>query len=97
MTALHSESFGSALAKLGRYKKLVCPELLSIETNKKGEARLEFRWLLAQSRVPMFLAGSAHAGQGEVAGFRQGAASAEAGISGAGNGARSRASFAPGW
>jgi hypothetical protein len=96
MTALHSESFGSALAKLGRYKKLVCPELLSIEI-KKSEARLEFRWLLAQSRVPMFLAGSAHAGQGEVAGFRQGAASAEAGISGAANGARSRASFAPGW
>jgi hypothetical protein len=60
MTALHSETFGAALAKLGRYKKLVCPELLSIET-KMGEARLEFRWLLAESRVPMFLADSAFA------------------------------------
>jgi len=52
--AMHSATFGEALAKLSRYKKLVCPEVLSVET-RGAEARVQFQWLLAEVQVPAFL------------------------------------------
>jgi len=60
MAALHSATFGEALAKRGRYKRLVCPEALSVEIRKK-EARIQYRWFLAEKPVPSLLADGAFA------------------------------------
>lgn len=60
LAALHSENFGAALGKLGRYKRLVCPEVLSVEV-KKNEAHLQYRWLLAEQAIPPLLADAAFA------------------------------------
>jgi AraC-like DNA-binding protein len=52
--ALHSPNLGEALKKLGRYKRLVCPEEVFIE-RADGEARIRFHWLLAEEPPPMLL------------------------------------------
>lgn len=52
--ALHSASVGEALAKLGKYKRLVCPEELTVR-EVEGEARVRFHWLLAEGDPPRFL------------------------------------------
>jgi AraC-like DNA-binding protein len=54
LAALHSDTLGEGLQKLARYKRLVCPEKISIEV-KRGEARLRFEWLLAKDDPPMLL------------------------------------------
>ena len=54
MAALHSANLGDALRKLARYKRVVCPELVTIEI-AKGEARIRFEWQLAASNPPDFL------------------------------------------
>jgi AraC-like DNA-binding protein len=54
LAALHSDTLGEGLQKLARYKRLVCPERISIEV-KRGEAQLRFEWLLAKDDPPMLL------------------------------------------
>lgn len=54
MAALHSPTLGEALAKLGRYKRLVCPEEVTVEV-AKGEARVSFHWTLAEGDPPRLL------------------------------------------
>lgn len=51
LAALHSVTLGEGLQKLARYKRVVCPEKISIEV-KRGEARLQFEWLLAAKDDP---------------------------------------------
>src|SRR3954468_13868306 len=52
--ALHSPTLGEALQKLARYKRLVCPESVEILITD-GEARVQFIWELADSKVPELL------------------------------------------
>ena len=54
LAALHSNTLGEGLQKLARYKRLVCPEKISIEV-KRGEVQLRFEWLLAKDDPPMLL------------------------------------------
>jgi AraC-like DNA-binding protein len=54
MAALHSANLGEALAKLARYKRLICPEEVAVET-VRGEVRVAFRWLLADAPVPRLI------------------------------------------
>ena len=54
MAALHSASLGEALQKLARYKRLVCPELITVSV-VRSEARVSFEWLLAQEIPPRLL------------------------------------------
>ena len=54
LAALHSPTLGEAVHKLARYKRLVCPEQITIEVTR-GEARLRFEWLLADSQPPAML------------------------------------------
>jgi AraC-like DNA-binding protein len=51
MAALHSPTLGEGLKKLARYKRLVCPEQITIRV-VRGEARLCFEWLLADEDPP---------------------------------------------
>jgi AraC-like DNA-binding protein len=51
VAALHSATLGEGLHKLARYKRLVCPERVSIDV-EDGEARLRFEWLLAEEAPP---------------------------------------------
>ncbi|WP_211194762.1 AraC family transcriptional regulator [Pyxidicoccus fallax] len=52
--ALHAPNLGEALKKLARYKRLVCPEEVTVEV-VGTEARFSFHWLLAEGPLPMFL------------------------------------------
>jgi AraC-like DNA-binding protein len=61
LAALHSVTLGEGLQKLARYKRVVCPEKISIEV-KQGEARLRFEWLLAKDAPPSLLMDSIFAG-----------------------------------
>jgi AraC-like DNA-binding protein len=54
LAAMHSPTLGEGLRKLARYKRLVCPEKVSIEI-EDGEARLRFEWLLAEDAPPSLL------------------------------------------
>ncbi len=54
MAALHSPNLGEALQRLARYKRLVCPEQVTIDV-VRGEARLRFEWLLADEGPPALL------------------------------------------
>ncbi len=54
LAAMHSETLGEGLRKLARYKRLVCPEKISIDVGD-GEARLRFEWLLASGAPPALL------------------------------------------
>ena len=54
VAALHAPTFGQALERFARYKRLSCPEEVAIEV-KAGEARVRFEWLLAQEDPPSFL------------------------------------------
>jgi AraC-like DNA-binding protein len=51
---MHSITLGEGLQKLARYKRLVCPEKISIAV-EDGEARLRFEWLLADGAPPTLL------------------------------------------
>ncbi|AKV00594.1 Transcriptional regulator, AraC family [Labilithrix luteola] len=52
--ALCAPSYGEAIRVLGRYKRLICPEDLALET-KGSEASLVVDWLLADEPPPPFL------------------------------------------
>ena len=54
LAALHSPTLAEGLAKLARYKRLVCPEEITTEV-RRGEARLRFQWLLADADPPALL------------------------------------------
>jgi AraC-like DNA-binding protein len=54
LAAMHSATLGEGLHKLARYKRLVCPEKISIDV-QGGEARLRFEWLLADGAPPALL------------------------------------------
>jgi AraC-like DNA-binding protein len=58
--ALHSPNLGEAVKKLARYKRLVCPEEVTIEI-ARGEARIRFHWVLAEERLPTFVVDGAFA------------------------------------
>ena len=51
LAAMHSATLGEGLRKLSRYKRLMCPERISIDV-EDGEARLRFEWLLADGAPP---------------------------------------------
>jgi AraC-like DNA-binding protein len=51
LAALHSATLGEGLRKLARYKRLVCPEKVSIDVGN-GEARIRFEWLFANDEPP---------------------------------------------
>ena len=61
LAAMHSATLGEGLQRLARYKRLVCPERISIEL-AGGEARLRFEWLLATEPPPPILADLIFAG-----------------------------------
>jgi len=54
IAALHSANFGEAMRKFARYKRLTCPEEITIETTG-GETRVHTHWLLAESETPALL------------------------------------------
>jgi AraC-like DNA-binding protein len=54
LAAMHSATLGEGLQKLARYKRLVCPERISIDV-AEGEATLRFDWLLADEPPPTLL------------------------------------------
>ena len=54
MAALVSPNVGEALKKLARYKRLVCPEQITVRV-VRGEARVAFEWLLAGEDPPRML------------------------------------------
>jgi AraC-like DNA-binding protein len=51
---LYSRSFGEALERAARYKRLTCPEEIEVVT-RRGECSARFRWLLAAQEVPRAL------------------------------------------
>jgi AraC-like DNA-binding protein len=54
LAALHSATLGEGLHKLARYKRLVCPERITIEV-EDGEARVRLEWLFADGDPPSLL------------------------------------------
>ncbi|UQA59371.1 AraC family transcriptional regulator [Polyangium aurulentum] len=54
MAALHAATVGDALEKLGKYKRLVCPEEVRVDV-ERGEARVHFHWWLAEGSPPRLL------------------------------------------
>ncbi len=58
--ALHSETFGEALARLARYKRLSCPEEINI-VQFGGQTSISFHWLCAQELAPSILTDAAFA------------------------------------
>jgi AraC-like DNA-binding protein len=55
MAAVSARSLRDALERLARYKRLSCPEEIRLK-ERAGEARLLFRWLLAEKTEPRVLA-----------------------------------------
>jgi AraC-like DNA-binding protein len=54
LVALRSRNFAEATQRLARYKRLTCPEELSVHV-EDGEARIRFEWFLADEQLPKFL------------------------------------------
>jgi AraC-like DNA-binding protein len=54
LAALSTESFGSAMEHMARYKQLTCPEEIMQEKDS-GEWSIQFRWLLADEVEPPVL------------------------------------------
>ncbi|RYE90639.1 MAG: AraC family transcriptional regulator [Myxococcales bacterium] len=54
LAALQAPTLGEALGRLGRYKRLVCAEELSVEV-ARGEVRLGFRWIHVAEPLPPLL------------------------------------------
>src|SRR5580704_215013 len=54
LAAMHSPTLGEGLQKLALYKRLVCPERVTIDVTA-GEASLRFEWLLAEDAPPAYL------------------------------------------
>ncbi|HKC24599.1 MAG TPA: AraC family transcriptional regulator ligand-binding domain-containing protein [Thermoanaerobaculia bacterium] len=58
--ALHSATLGEALARIARYKRIVCPERVALDV-ADGEARFSFHWVLTDQRQPLMLVDAAFA------------------------------------
>ncbi|WP_437315875.1 AraC family transcriptional regulator [Sorangium sp. So ce385] len=54
LAALHARTLGEALARLSRYKRLVCAEEVSVDV-ARGEARVGFHWIHAAEPLPHLL------------------------------------------
>jgi len=54
IAALSARSFRDAVQRMARYKQLTCPEAIHI-TERAGECRLRFEWLLAEEPEPALL------------------------------------------
>lgn len=54
LVALHSPTYGAALVKYAKYKRLVCPEAVTAERKGK-EARIRFDWVLAAGQPPRLI------------------------------------------
>jgi AraC-like DNA-binding protein len=54
IAALHSRSFGDGIRRLARYKQLVCPEEIRLQT-ERGESAVVFVFLLARQAEPTVL------------------------------------------
>lgn len=54
LTAISARSLRDALERLARYKQLTCPEEILL-TERGGESRVQFRWLLAEETEPAVL------------------------------------------
>jgi AraC-like DNA-binding protein len=69
MAMLHSANLGEALTRLARYKRLVCPEHITVDI-AGGEARIRYKWFLAKEEPPPLLVDGIYASAVSVA--RQG-------------------------
>lgn len=58
--ALHSHTFGEALERLARYKRLTCPETIRLEYDGDS-SRISFHWLWAHGYTPHALTDSGFA------------------------------------
>lgn len=56
-TAIQAPNLGEAVKALARYKRLACPELVTIDT-ADGEVSIRFHWTLATSQVPRLIVDS---------------------------------------
>jgi len=56
-TAIQAPNLGEAVKALARYKRLACPELVSIDV-AGGEVSVQFHWTLATSQVPRLIVDS---------------------------------------
>jgi AraC-like DNA-binding protein len=54
LAALSTETFGSAVEQMARFKQLTCPEEIAQEKDNE-EWRIQFRWLLAEEVEPPVL------------------------------------------
>jgi AraC-like DNA-binding protein len=54
LAALSAATFSEAIASIGRYKEITCPEEVLSEI-KGGEWSIQFRWLLAEEQEPEIL------------------------------------------
>lgn len=54
MAALHAADLGDALRKKARYKRLSCPQDITVEI-RGGEARVRYHWTRAEGELPMLL------------------------------------------
>jgi AraC-like DNA-binding protein len=54
IAALHSANFGEAIAKVAKYKRLVCPALWTIET-RGSVSCLNFRWGMSEVEAPALI------------------------------------------
>jgi AraC-like DNA-binding protein len=61
LAALHSPTLGDGLQRLARYKRIVCPEKVTIDI-QHSEARLAFDWLFTNDDPPMLLTDAIFAG-----------------------------------
>ncbi|CUW07994.1 HTH-type transcriptional regulator VirS [Serratia grimesii] len=52
--ALHSATLGEALQKIARYKRLLCPEELTL-TEDGDSVRMHTRWIMAEGHAPELL------------------------------------------
>ncbi len=54
LVALYSANFREAMAKIARYKRLLCPEEITVEY-AGGEAVAHYRWTAAENHAPAML------------------------------------------
>lgn len=54
LAAISARSLRDALQRLSRYKQLTCPEEIHV-AERAGEARVQFKWLLAEETEPAVL------------------------------------------
>lgn len=66
IAALHSATFGDALARMARYKRLCCPEEIRVELSGRV-ARLSFHWILADESPPHAISDAAFAAAHAIA------------------------------